>query len=172
MTREQELNKLFELIRETSICMMATIDGDGQLRSRPMANQSEYRDNSLYFFTDKNSPKVKEIRANPHVNLSYGEPKKNHYVSVSGQAELVLDKELMKEFWKPIYKAWFPEGLDDPSISLLKVTIEKAEFWDTPSSVAVQIVGFTKAMLTGQRYEPKDGHRKIEGNIQDPASMH
>lgn len=158
----KDVSKLFELIRETKICMLTTQDAEGNLRSRPMANQAEFPDENLWFFTDKDSPKVREIDGSATVNLSYGEPGKNHYVSISGHASVVEDRELMKKFWKPIYKAWFPEGLDDPSLSLLKVTIDKAEYWDSPSSIAVQVIGFTKAILTGKRYDPKDGHKKID----------
>jgi general stress protein 26 len=57
----------------------------------------------------------------------------------------------MEELWNPILKAWFPKGLDDPSICLLKVDVEQAEYWDSPSSTLVQVVGFVKAMVTGQR---------------------
>lgn len=157
----KDLKKLFELIGETKMCIMTTVDEDGHLRSRPMATQADYPDEYLWFFTDKDSPKVMEIQGNSLVNLSYGSPGKNHYVSVSGRAELVRDKVLLKKFWKPIYQAWFPEGLEDPSLSLLKVSIEKAEYWDSPSSLAVQLIGFTKALLTGQQYHP-GGHKKID----------
>ncbi len=57
----------------------------------------------------------------------------------------------MEELWNPILKAWFPEGLDDPNICLLKVNVEQAEYWDSPSSTLVQIGGFVKALVTGQR---------------------
>jgi general stress protein 26 len=46
-------------------------------------------------------------------------------------------------------KAWFPEGLDDPHLCLLKVSVEQAEYWDAPSSKLVEIFGFVKALATG-----------------------
>jgi general stress protein 26 len=52
--------------------------------------------------------------------------------------------------WNPIYKAWFPEGLDDPTLCLLKISVEEAEYWDSPNSKLVQIAGFVKALVTGQ----------------------
>jgi general stress protein 26 len=165
-TVQDDTKKLFELIRETKMCMLTTADRDGTLRSRPMASQSDYPDSNLYFFTDRHSGKVEEIRDNASVSLSYEEPKKNTYISVSGRASLVQDKELMKKFWSPLYRAWFPEGLEDPRVSMLKVTIEKAEYWDSPSSTAVQLIGAAKAMLTGQAYRPQEGHGKIDRVVQ------
>jgi general stress protein 26 len=47
-------------------------------------------------------------------------------------------------------KAWFPEGLEDPTLCLLKVSVEEAEYWEASSSTLVQLFGFVKAMATGQ----------------------
>jgi general stress protein 26 len=105
----------------------------------------------LWFFTSDKTHKVEEIERDNRVNASYAEPKDNVYVSVSGTAAIVKDKAKMEELWNPILKAWFPKGLDDPNICLLKVDVEQAEYWDSPSSTLVQIVGFVKALVTGQR---------------------
>jgi general stress protein 26 len=40
----------------------------------------------------------------------------------------------MKELWNPIMKAWFPEGLHDPKILLVKAEPEEVEYWDNSSS--------------------------------------
>jgi general stress protein 26 len=78
---------------------------------------------------------------------------------VSGRAELVLDKQKMAELWNPVYKAWFPKGLEDPEIALLRVKVEKAEYWDMPHSAAVKVIGFAKAVLTGKPYEPGENKK-------------
>jgi hypothetical protein len=41
----------------------------------------------------------------------------------------------------------FPQGLDDPHLGLLKVTIEGAEYWDSASTFMVRAVGYVKAAL-------------------------
>jgi hypothetical protein len=61
---------------------------------------------------------------------------------------------------EPLLKAWFPDGLDDPALALLRVDIEKAEYWDSPSSTVVHLVGFVKALATGKTYEPGE-HEKV-----------
>jgi len=40
--------------------------------------------------------------------------------------------------------------LDDPHLCLLRVSVEQAEYWDTPSGKIVQLIGFVKALATGQ----------------------
>lgn len=143
--------KLRELIKGIKIAMLTTVEADGTLRSRPMGTQQTEFDGDLWFFTGKNSGKVAEIQHDQHVNVSYAAPDDNRYVSVSGRAELIDDKTKEKELWNPFIKAWFPKGLDDPDLLLLKVRVEAAEYWDAPSSTMVNLVGFAKAVLTGNR---------------------
>jgi hypothetical protein len=40
--------------------------------------------------------------------------------------------------------------------------VEKAEYWDSPSSKVVQLIGFTKAILTGKPYGAEGAeHQKV-----------
>ncbi len=66
----------------------------------------------------------------------------------------------MEQLWSPFVKAWFPEGLDDPRLALLKVTADSAEYWNAPSSRVVRLVGLAKALITGEQYDAGE-NRKI-----------
>ena len=112
----------------------------------------------MWFFTGKSSGKVAEIQHDQHVNLSYADPGDNRYVSISGRAEVVDDKAKEKELWNPFIKAWFPKGLEDPELTLLKVKVEAAEYWDAPASTMVNLV-LAKAVLAGKSY-PDSGRTK------------
>ena len=159
---DDTVQKLCELIKGIRIAMLTTVDDDGSLRSRPMANQDTAFDGTLWFFTEFNSAKVHEVEHDQHVNLSYAKPEDSTYVSVSGKATIVRDRAKMEELWSPIHKAWFPKGLDDPNIALLRVDVDKAEYWDSPSSAVVRLIGFAKAITTGKRYgEEGADHQKV-----------
>ncbi len=159
-SQDNDVQKLAKLIHGIDFCMMTTVGESGSLHSRPMSTQKDEFDGTLWFFTEVDSGKVIEIANDGHVNLSYADPSKHRYVSVSGRARLVRDREKAKELWNPMHKAWFPEGLDDPKLALLAVDVTQAEYWDAPGGKLVQLIGFTKAMLTGEKYEPGD-HAKI-----------
>ena len=161
-TTNSDVQKLGELIKGIRIAMLTTVDDEGCLHSRPMANQDNVFDGTLWFFTDATSAKVHELQRDRHVNLSYADPGENRYVSVSGTASVSRDRDKMKELWSPLHKAWFPDGLEDPNIALLRVEVEKAEYWDSPSSAVVRLFGFAKALATGKRYgEEGTDHEKI-----------
>lgn len=158
-TRTESIEKLKKLIEDIDFCMLTTIEGD-RLKSRPMSTQQFEFDGDLWFFSSENTHKVDDIKNDPRVNVAYSQPGEDRYVSVSGRAEVVRDRAKIEELWSPVLKAWFPEGLDDPSLCLLKVAVDEAEYWDTPSGKIVQLVGFVKALATGQEMEVGD-HARI-----------
>ena len=161
-TNTENVQKLAKLIKDVRVAMLTTVEADGCLRSRPMATQESEFDGTLWFFTWVDTAKVHEIDRDHHVNLSYANPSDQVYVSVSGMARLVRDQAKAKELWNPLHKAWFPKGLDDPNLGLLRVDVDKAEYWDSPSSAVVQLIGFTKAIATGKSYaEEGTEHEKI-----------
>lgn len=151
MTREEMLQKVGDLIKDIKMAMLTTEAEDGVLRSRPMATQNSSFDGTLWFFTSASSGKVGELDWNPEVNLSYAEPSDTKYVSVSGNGEIVRDRAKMQELWSDIYKAWFPQGLNDPDVCLLKVEVSAAEYWEAKSGKMVQLFGYIKALATGER---------------------
>jgi general stress protein 26 len=55
----------------------------------------------------------------------------------------------MQELWSIWIKPWFPDGLDDPDLVLLKVSITEAEYWDSPGSTAMRLYGLAKGIMTG-----------------------
>lgn len=161
-----DIETLRDEIKDIKIAMLTTVDEDGTLRSRPMGTQDAEFDGDLWFFTSDTSPKANEVRREQQVNVSYADPGSNRYVSVSGRASLVHDKAKMEQYWNPILKVWFPDGLDTPDIALLRVRVEKAEYWDYSSGAGklVQLVGFVKAAVTGDRadFESMGKNEKLE----------
>lgn len=156
----QQRKKLRELIKQIRICMLSTTDEHGHAHSRPMYTQHVEFDGDLWFFTYLDSNKVREVAAHPQVNASFSDD--NEWVSCSGPAMLVRDRAKTDELWRDDLKAFFPKGKDDPNLGLLKVEVEEAEYWDTPSSVVVRAYGYAKARLTGKSYtEEFSEHEKV-----------
>ena len=147
-TRQESIEKLKELIEDIDFCMLTTVDG-GHFRSRPMSTQEFEFDGDLWFFTSDNTHKVAEIQQDDRVNVAYSKPDDSRFVSVSGRGEIVKDRAKIEGLWSPVLKAWFPDGLEDPTLCLLLVKVEEAEYWDQPSGMIVQTLGFIKALATG-----------------------
>ena len=157
--RDEQIAKLWSLIKDIRIGMLTTVDDDGTLRSRPMGNLEYEFDGELWFFTYASAPKAQEVEREHQVNVAYSDPDDNVWVSVSGTGRIVRDRAKLEQLWSPILKTWFPKGLDEPDIALLNVAVTKAEYWDSPSSTLVHLYGFVKSQLTGKPPEGGDNEK-------------
>lgn len=151
-----ELTKVQEIIDSIEVGMLTTMQDDGDHRSRPMQTQKLSADGCLWFLTSRSSHKTEELQKHPNVNVSYADAKAQSYVSVVGTASLVDDPAVKEELWSPIAKAWFPKGLEDPDLTVLKVKMKEAEYWDSSSSKMVQAYHIAKALITGEQNDEGD----------------
>ena len=124
-----------EIMRDIDICMLTTCTTDGKLESRPMSNNRDVAfDGHCYFFSHGNTSVVKEINANPSVNLAFIGKKdllglKKIYLSVAGAADTTTDKAILKKHWVPDLEAWFERGIDTPGLTLIHVQASSVQYW-------------------------------------------
>ena len=147
-TREEAIRKISDLIHGIHIAMLTTTGYDGSLHSRPMATQQKLFTGELWFLTGLHSGKVYEIRNDSEVALTYVDGKQT-FLSLSGRATVSRDRTKIEELWNPMYQAWFPNGKEDPEISVLRVDVDRAEYWDAPSNAIVRNVQILVRALSG-----------------------
>lgn len=147
---ERSVRKLAEKVKGIRVAMLTTMSEDGVPRSRPMGAQDMDAEGRLWFFTSADSDKAREIAKSPCVCVSYAHMGSSRYVSVSGKATVVDDREKAKELWSPLLGAWFPQGTSDPNLRLVRVDVERAEYWDAPAGKVVMLAGFIKEKLGGK----------------------
>ena len=139
---------IHELIKGARIAMLTTVSTEGQLVSRPMANQQAEFDGDVWFFAEADSPKIADIEADSRVNVAFSE---GSFVSLAGTASIVRDVAKKRELWDANAAAWFGDkDPEDPTVVLIRVDGDTAEYWDTPSRPAT-LVKVVKAKLTGTR---------------------
>ncbi len=138
-TREEAIRILDGMIRNIPVAMLTTVNARGWLRSRPMVVQEAPFDGLLWFFTSGKAAKAADIRDRRQVNVSFASPESDRYVSVSGVATIVDDRELARRMWNESYRRWFPRGLDDPDLRLIRIEAEEAEYWDQAEGRMVHV---------------------------------
>lgn len=153
---QEAIEKFRGLAEEVNICMFTTVDNDGNIMSRPMWTANIDEEGNAWFFTNEFSEKIHEVSKDNMVNLIYAHPVKNVYVNVKGTCKLIIDPKKMEELWKPSMKTWFPEGLSDSKICLLKVTTENAFFWNTSSSKMSLFFKGIKSLAKGDKFKEEE----------------
>ncbi|MFT3859316.1 MAG: pyridoxamine 5'-phosphate oxidase family protein [Aquabacterium sp.] len=156
MTDTQNRVQLWDLIKDIKFAMFTTHHANGHLHGRPMTTQNRAidEDNTLWFFMSRRSEPVADIERDSEVNVSYSDPDKQTYVSVSGHADVVEDEARKRRLWSAMNEAWFPQGPDDPDVALVRVTITHADYWDSHDHKLVRLFEMAKAAITGQ--PPRD----------------
>lgn len=149
-SRQEQIDHLKSLIDGQRIAMLTTVDDDGAPWSRPMAVQDREFDGDLWFFTRADSEKTQHIERNARVGVAFSKPSDQEYVVMAGTASISNDRDQIQELWSEPARAWFPDGPDDPELRLIRVEADRAEYWDSPSSVVAYAFGYAKAVLTGE----------------------
>lgn len=136
---KQGIEKMRDLVGKIRVGMMTTVGENGQLHSRPMWIQQMDFDGQLWFFTRRNAQKSHELAKDGRVLIAFSDPEEGSYVSVSGRAELLHDPLKAKELWNPLYETWFSQGLEDPELVLIQVSVDQADCWDFHGNQVVQV---------------------------------
>jgi general stress protein 26 len=143
--------KVVDLAKDIHVSMLTTIDGEGHFVSRPMGQQEIEPDGTVWFFAERDSRKVTHITANSYVNVTLTSA--DTWISISGTARIVTNPAKAQELWNSFVEAWMPQGPTDPSVVLIEVNGDTAEYWDTPGGRIATAISFAKAKLTGHRYD-------------------
>ena len=159
LDQQEGLRKLRELAKN-EICLFCTFEVENHITVRPMGTQDIDEEGNIWFFSRNDSEKNMQIEVDHRVQLLYSNPSRQNYLSVEGIAIVLRDSEKIREIWKPIAKAWFSEGKDDPSLTLIKVIPDQAHYWDTKNGKMVSFLKIIAASITGKTM---DGG--VEGNI-------
>jgi general stress protein 26 len=146
-------SKVVELVGRAQSAMLTTMTPGGDHVSRPMAVQEAEFDGDLWFFADGDSDKVRQIQAEPRVNVSLSNDRKSEWTSIAGTAEIVHDPAKAEQLWSKPLEAWFPDGVRTPGLILIKVHGDTAEYWDAATSKVKQLLGMRRAI---QRDDPDE----------------
>jgi len=147
----EDTSKVAELLQGERFGFLTTTTPEGKLTSRPMALQEVEFDGDLWFFAERDSDWLAHIAASPEVNVGVGSG--GTWVSLTGHALVVTDPAKKKELWNSGAEAWLPQGPEDPSVILVKVDADSAEYWDAPGGRLATAFSFVKAKATGQRID-------------------
>jgi general stress protein 26 len=147
---EEAIKKLQGLVSDIRACVMITSGKTGAHASRPMAAVDTDHMGNIWFFTNLRSNKVKDIEIDHFVQLIFAHPGKDSYVDVRGRANVVTDKNSIKEKWTPLIKAWFPDGVDSPDVCLLQIKTDEVHYWDTENSKMVKMLQAALSIVAGK----------------------
>ena len=68
------------------------------------------------------------------------------------------DRSKAEELWNVFAEAWFPDGVEDPNLALLRVDVEHAHYWEDKKPKALQFAEIVLGAIKDT--PPKSGDEK------------
>jgi len=132
-----------ELIEKSLVAYFSTIDSEGFPITRALLNTrykerypefSEFYDNLkdkyvIYFSTNTSSSKIDHIKENPKVAVYFCDTEQFKGVMFGGEAEIIKDMELKRQFWLDRSIRYYPKGLTDPDYTIVRFKPNKGRFY-------------------------------------------
>lgn len=155
-TRAEEVHAdrhspLWEKIEGIKTGMLTLLAADGTMSSRPMTVQDIDDDGALWFFASDESLIGQGALSHSQAHVSLVDGDASLYVSISGAVAQVEDRARAAELWNPLAKAWFPAGIDDPHLLLLRFDVSAAHYWNSEKSKMMQLLLMAAAAVTGEQ---------------------
>ena len=100
-----------EDLARAKVISLTTFDENGEARSRPMTNFNDDPYETMWFPTFEYTRKVKDIRGNPKVLLSFPSLSEGEMYEIEGRAEFAPRKEV-NERWEWWFLYWYPTRYD------------------------------------------------------------
>jgi len=161
-TTNDDRRHIAQLVGDAEVGMLTTTTAEGKQVSRPMGLQDTEFDGDLWFFAYDDSAEVAQITADPEADVSFSDTKNSSWTSIAGRAEIVHDRAEAEELYTPTLEAWFPDGLETPGLTLIKVHADAAEYWERPRSTVGFALGVVRAAVTKNPDDDPTSNRTVQ----------
>lgn len=161
---EEQREHIHEILTKTADVMLLTFEATGatpRLSGRPLHVTALDEDDTMWFMVGLDSKKVQQIRKHDRVVITAQSGAR--WIQIDARAHIVTDRAKVRALFGKMHEVWFPGGVEDPNVGLLRVQPEHAEYWDTSGLDGVRyLYAVAKALLTGTAAEPIEGtHGKV-----------
>lgn len=126
----------------------------------PMSTQGVDDDGTIWFFSTRDSDRNRYIKQDPRAQLILGDTGSQNYLSIYGQAEVMVDAQKAEELWSTHAKIWFQDGPRDPKLTLIRFRPQEGFYWDTKHGKMVAFAKMVASMVTGSTMDDS-----VEGKI-------
>lgn len=123
-------DRLWREIEKRQIGMLGVVGGEPH-HFQPMTAFLERETNQLWFFTYRETDLAEAAGAAGAPAMFVVQREHSLYACVGGLLRVQFDRERMDRYWNTAVAAWYPEGKDDPRLTMLCFEPRDAEVWLT-----------------------------------------
>lgn len=149
--------RLWDDIERHQIGMLSLV-GRNDHHAQPMTAFVERDGGELWFFTRADTAMARAIAEGVPGLFTFLH--KELQASVSGELNLLHDEARIAKYWNAVVAAWYPQGKDDPRLTMMRLACREAEVWI--SQVGPVQFAWEIAMANARKHEPHlGGHANL-----------
>jgi general stress protein 26 len=123
--------RLFHEIKKRRTGMLGLVGGE---HMQPMTAFCEEGGGPIWFYCRKDNDLAVQSAGGKPAMLCLVTGDDSFIACVGGLLQADHDQERIERFWNPVAGAWFPEGKDDPNLTLLRLDPVDAQVWVSHSN--------------------------------------
>lgn len=158
MTTEADIRDRFWKDLKASPFLMVALDNSPQ-HSLPMtAHFDEGASGPLWIYTAQDNRLVTGLAHGGSAMAQFVAKGHDLFACIHGMLTIDNNPAAIDRFWSPKVAAWYPQGREDPSLTMLRFDIEDVEIWLADSGAT----GLFKRMFGGNpRAEAAGKHAEL-----------
>lgn len=127
LSQDDVQDRLFDAVDDTRTGMLGL--SDSRSHFKPMTAFLERETRQIWVFSSKDDDLVRETADGRHAMFTFHAEKKGVWACLGGELSETIDRERLEKYWNPFVAAWYPEGKDDPNLTMLRFDLHDAAVW-------------------------------------------
>ena len=138
--------RLWKEIDHVKTVMLGLVGGP---HMQPMTGFAVQPDGTVWFYLRKDNDLIKQAGPGGKPAMFRLLTRDHGFIAcVGGTVAEHYDRDRIARFWNPMVAAWFPDGKEDPELTLLRFTPEDAQVWVSQSNPVSFGFALAKAKLS------------------------
>lgn len=139
MEKEYAKEKGLELIKQSQVAFLGSIDNEYYPNIKAMLNLKNEGLTKIWFSTNTSSSRVSFFQNNPKACVYYADTENFMGLMLVGHIEICQDEESKRQLWFEGSEKYYPKGINDPDYSVLCFTAKRGNFYHNLSNIDFDI---------------------------------
>ena len=118
LTAAEAEEAFWKSLKESNTGMLG-LDRPGY-HSQPMTAFREEETGIIWFFTRDHTDLARDVAGEGSAMFTYGAKDQKVWACIHGTLTLDRDQARIDKYWNPVLAAWYPDGKDDPHLTMMR----------------------------------------------------
>jgi general stress protein 26 len=143
-----EAEKEFWKHLKSSNTGMLGLDQPGY-HNQPMTGFREEETGTIWFFTRDDTDFARDVAVGGQTGMfTYQSKDQEVYACIHGDLSIDQNRERIDKYWNPVLAAWYPDGKDDPHLTLIRFDGDDGRIWVSKKGLVGFAFEIARANLT------------------------